>query len=128
MIILIAGLFFSARESATTVASRFMSALAKQDLDEIVKTSFIGTRTPEETRTAWKKTFEFSKHYLFEWGISGASQPDDKNATVKLQVKGNADSAASYEEKFDIALRKVNDKWMVDVRAISHDMYPALPK
>ena len=128
MVLVIAGLFFMGRESATTVASRFMSALAKQDPEEISKSSFIGTKTPEEAKAAWKKTFEYTKHYAFEWYVSGSSQPDEKNAMVKLQVRGNADSSASYDEKFDLALRKVDGKWLVDVRAISHDMYPALPK
>ncbi len=105
-----------------------MSALAKQDVDELADCSFVGTKSKEEVKEAWKRTFSYSKHFAFEWSSVAASQPDPNNGMVRLQVKGNANLPSSYEERFDLALRKVDGNWKVDVRAISREMYPFLPR
>ncbi len=115
-------------ESASVAATRFMSALASRDINTLVATSYIEKASPEEIRKEWEYCINVANpNYVFEWSVLGEVQPDDKSASVRLDVKRDASSPASYGEKFGLPLVKIDNKWMVDVRSIDRDMYPFLP-
>jgi hypothetical protein len=121
--------FLSGRESVTTVGSRFMSALAKGDVDTLTKMSYIDGESPDHIRKEWDFAVnEVAKHYRFTWRITSARETGKESAAVSMQVARNADSGGAYEEKFELPLQKVDGDWKVDVTNISRDMYPGLPR
>ncbi|RYG49573.1 hypothetical protein EON79_00825 [bacterium] len=127
-ILLIVAVFALGKQSPTEVGVQFMSALAKGDAATLTDLTYMGDTPKEEVRKQWDfATQEASKYYTFIWKVSGFSQPIETEASIKLQVNRNAE-AGGYEENFQLPLIKKDGKWLVDVRAISRDMYPALPR
>jgi hypothetical protein len=125
----IIAVFFFGKESLTSVGARFMNALAKGDVDTLTKMTYSGNRSPENIRKEWEfAVHNAGKYYNFRWNIVAASQADANNGSVRLQVVRNADNPSSYEENFALPLVKVGDEWKVDVKGISREMYPALPR
>jgi hypothetical protein len=128
-ILLIVALLFLSRESLNSVGGRFMTALAKGDVDTLTKMSFLGKRTPEEIRDMWKFTTGVSgKYYNFRYRITSSRQADANSGTVTMMFTKDAESPSAFEEKREIPLVRVNDEWKVDVANLSRDMYPGLPR
>lgn len=126
---LIVFVLFAGRESTATVGARFMTALAKGDVDTLTQMSFMGDETPDQVRKQWDYTVHgVGQYYRFRWHITGTSQANDNTAAVLLQVARNADTPSAYDENYQLPLVKVNGGWKVDVRNISRDMFPALPR
>ncbi|MGV3614878.1 MAG: hypothetical protein ACO1SV_06045 [Fimbriimonas sp.] len=127
--VLIAGLLFLSRESLNSVGGRFMSALAKGDVDTLTEMSYLGKRSPEEIRKMWTfSTKTAGKYYNFRYRITSARQADQKSGTVTMMFVRDADSPSSYEEKRELPLVKVGEDWKVDVANITRDIYPGLPR
>lgn len=127
--IAILGLFFMGRESLNSVGARFMTALAKHDVKTLSAMTFLDGSTPEEVEKQWDFAVNTAgKHYLFVWNITGATQATDTQGTVRMQVVRNAQSPSAFEEKFELPLVKVDGQWKVDVRNISRELFPALPR
>jgi hypothetical protein len=117
------------QESLNTVASRFMSALSTGDVNALTENSYVGTESKDEIRKQWDYAVnDVAKYYRFTWRITGSMQQSEDSGAVRLSVAKNADSPGAYEENFALPVIKVNGKWLVDVRNISRDMYPALPR
>ena len=117
------------RQSVTTVVAKFMSALAKHDVDTLTNMTYLNGRDKEEVRKKWDFAVnKAGKHYLFLWKITSSKNVDENNASVTLLMMRNARNVSSYEEKFDIPVVKENGEWKVDVSAISRDVFPALPQ
>lgn len=128
-VFLIVGLAFFSGESASVAATRFMSALASRDIDTLTATSYIEKAPPYDIRKQWEYCMKVANpNYSFEWNVLGEVQPDDKTASVRLDIKRESNSPASYFEKFGLPLVKIDNKWLVDVRSIDRDMYPFLPR
>jgi hypothetical protein len=126
--ILALGYIFS-QESLNTVASRFMSALATGDVNTLSENSYLGTESKDEIHKQWDYAVnDVAKYYRFTWRITGSMQQSEDSGAVRLSVAKNADGPGAYEENFALPVIKVNGKWLVDVRNISRDMYPALPR
>jgi hypothetical protein len=126
---LLAFVLLFSRESVTAAGSRFMSALAKGDIDTLTDMTYLADESPEEIRRQWEfSAGDVSKHYMFAWKVLWGREADDNTASVRVEVMRNANSAASYGEPFELPLIKVDGKWKVDVANISRDMYPALPR
>ncbi len=53
---------------------------------------------------------------------------DSNDAAVSLSVWRNYFSGISYDEKFELPMIKQEGKWLVDVRGINREMFPALPR
>ena len=121
--------FLSSQESLTTVASRFMSALSTGDVNTLTENSFLGSQSKEDIRKQWDYAVNgVSKYYRFTWRVTGSLKQSEDTGAVRLSVAKNADGAGAYEENFALPLIKREGKWLVDVRNISRDMYPALPR
>jgi len=129
VVIVAVGILFFGRESLTTVGGRFMGALAKGDVDTLTKMTYLGNKSQEDIRKQWDFACnKAAKYYNFRWKIVAAGQADEKSGSVRMQVVRSADNPSSYEENFQLPLIKVGDEWKVDVKGISREMYPALPR
>lgn len=128
-VILIVTLLLLSRESLSSVGGRFMSALARKDVEALTKLTHLGNRSPEEIRKQWDFTVNTAgKYYNFQYRVVSATQSDANSASVKLQVVRNSDQQSSFDENFQLPLIKVGEEWKVDVRGISRDFYPGLPR
>jgi hypothetical protein len=129
VVVLLAFVIFVTRESVTTVGSRFMSALAKGDVNTLTEMTYLDGRGKEDVRKQWEFSVnEVGKHYRFAWKISSANESNGENAAVRLQVIRDLENPSAFEENFQLPLRKENGQWKVDVSNISRDMFPALPR
>lgn len=120
-------LFLVRIDSPGVVASRFMTALAKGDAAKLTELSFTdGDRA--KLRKDWDYSISVSRNYVFAWMIKGDQIADDNHASVRLEVVRDADRPESYPENFALPMVKVGGKWLVDVRNMSRQMFPALPR
>ena len=121
-------LFFMAGESPSGVAGRFLTALAKGDTQTVADLSYMEGKTPQQIKTEWDETYELSKYWRFTYEVQDSNEQDTDNATVPIQWVKKADSSGAYAEKYELPLVKRDGHWKVDVRGISREMYPALPR
>lgn len=127
-ILVLLGLVIFGRDSAGEAAAEFMTALGNGNAEKLTALTFLGTGTEEEMRKKWEfATKRAAPYYRFTWRITNVTESGPSDANVTLQVMRNA-SASSYEEKFQLPLVKVKDEWKVDVRSVSSQMYPGLPR
>lgn len=124
----VVGLFLMAGESPNGVGVKFLTALANGNSKTLAELSYMDGNTPEQIEEKWKQTHEISKYWLFAYKVMGTTIQDDKTATIRLDWVKNAASPSAYGEKYELPMVKVDGKWKVDVRAISREMYPALPR
>ncbi|MBS1704582.1 MAG: DUF4878 domain-containing protein [Armatimonadetes bacterium] len=126
---LISYLVFFSGDTPSAAATRFMSALAKGDVKELTKLSYISGKSPEEIEKAWTYTTQVaSPHYLFGWRVVSSQTVDEKNANVKIDVIRDALKQSAYSEHYGLAMVKDEGVWKVDVKAISREVYPFLPR
>lgn len=121
-------LFIMAGDSPSGVAGRFLTALAKGDTKTLTELTYMEGKTPDQIKEAWDQTKAVTKYWQFQWKIQDSKDQDADNATVVLAWTKNSSSPSSYEEKYELPLLKRDGKWKVDVRGISREMYPALPR
>lgn len=127
-VVVVALLFFGS-ESAQSVGSRFMSCLAKGDVDGLTKLSYMEGKTPEEIKEKWAyATQKVAPFYRFVWRPVSSTDIDKDTANVKVEVVTDALSGQSYPEFFELPMRKVDGQWKVEVGGIDRKMYPGLPR
>jgi hypothetical protein len=128
-VLVVAGLFMFGKDDAGETASAFMTALAKGDVDKLTQLSYYEGTSKEVLRKRWEFTVKrAAPHFMFIWRISAVTHMDEDDAVATLQVIRNAETGQGFEEKFQLPLLKANDEWKVDIRAISRNMYPGLPR
>lgn len=113
------------QESMATVGARFMSALARGDAQTLAANSYVEGKTSDELLKEWQHTVDVTKHVRFRWNMLGSDQTGPETGSVRLEVERNMQG---YGDKFQLPLRRVGDKWKVEVRGISREMYPFLPR
>lgn len=129
VVIFFGAVIFFSRESLTTVGNRFMTALQWGDVDTLTEMSDPGTSSKDEIRKEWDfAVHSAGRYYNFAYRVDSAVQNDDKSASVRLKVMRNVTNPGSYEENFQLPLVKVGNEWKVDIRGISREMYPGLPR
>ncbi|MBS1723778.1 MAG: hypothetical protein JSS66_12600 [Armatimonadetes bacterium] len=129
LVLAIIGIVALAGESPSNVGNRFMRALARADVDTLVDLSYFNPPlSKDEIRKEWTKTLDISKYYRFVYQIKGNVRPTPDRATVSMMVMRNVERGMAYEENFSLDMVQVDGKWKVDVRSISREMYPALPR
>jgi hypothetical protein len=122
------GLFLFAGESPSGVAGKFLTALAKGDSKTLAELSYMEGLTTEQVEQRWKETHEVSKHWVFSYQIKDTKEQNATNTTVVLDWIKNAVNPSAYAEKFELPMVKRDGKWKVDVRGLSREMYPSLPR
>jgi hypothetical protein len=115
-------------ESPQSVGSRFMTALAKGDVDQLAELSY-----PQERKEDFRKQWDWAvnvagPHYRFVWKVTGFTQLDEDTASVRMMVARNVMTPGTYEEKFELPMVREDNTWRVDVRAVNREMYPGLPR
>lgn len=128
-IVAILGLLLFSKGTPSQAASEFMLALAKGDVPKLTELTYMDGDTPEEISKKWEYTTKTAgPHYQFVWKMTGETIADPQTASVKLQMLRNSRSSSAYEENFALPMLNKDGKWKVDVRAISRDLYPGLPR
>lgn len=121
----ITGLLLFSSPSPKQVANEFMIALAKGDVDGLLRLGYLGNDTEKEAREKWEFATKVAGPYFrFKWTIGGMSQPDPESASVEIML----DTGTGSAEKFEMALLRIDGQWRVDVREINRSMYPGLPR
>jgi hypothetical protein len=121
--------FVMSGDTPQTVANRFMTALAKGDVDTLVELSEASGKTDEELRQDWEFAVKRAgPHYRFRWHVLSSKEADAQTSAVSMWLWRNAMSSGSYEEKYAIPLTKVDGKWKVLVRELNREIYPGLPR
>ena len=106
-----------------------MLALGERDVETLVRLSSAPGETPDQLRKEWRYATEIAgKRYRFAFRILMAKEANDNTASVALHVFRNADLDTTYPEKFELPMLKVDGNWLVEIRGINRQMYPALPR
>jgi hypothetical protein len=116
-------------DSPESAGSKFMSALAKGDVDQLTDLSYVVNATPADIHQKW----DFACHtagpyYHFKWRANGAIIADQDTAALKIWYTKDANARGSYEDTFELPLIRVNGHWKVDVSSMDHSIYPAMPR
>ncbi|CAN5536981.1 hypothetical protein BH11ARM1_BH11ARM1_10180 [soil metagenome] len=128
-VVLVVALFAFSKESIASVGAKFMNALYSGNVKTLTDMTYLGNQSREDMEKQWD--FAVNKaapYYLFEYRIVAARQIDPNTASVTMQVTRDVLRSGAYAEKFELPLVRVDDGWKVDVRALSREMYPALPR
>ncbi len=120
-------LFLTGGSSPQTTGQVFMSALVRGDAKVLAENSTSSSMSQEELLKAWEKTVKDAEHYRFTYRILAASQTSNDSAAVIMHVLRNLD-ITSYEENFQLDLKKVDGKWKVRIEGLSREMYPFMPR
>lgn len=104
-----------------------MSALVRGDAKTLAQTTTSTSMDDAELLKAWEKTVKDAEHYRFTYRILAASQSSPDSAAVMMQVLRNLD-VTSYEENFQLDLKKVDGKWKVRMEGLNREMYPFMPR
>lgn len=129
IVVVLAALFVLSGEAATSAAARFMTALSRGDAKTLAQMSYFNPKREEsEIQAAWEKTLSIGKHYRFVWMIKAGKSPAPGRSSVTMEVTRDADKGTAYAENFSLDMLQVDGKWKVDIRSISRELYPALPR
>ncbi len=113
--------------SATAVASTFMEALAKGNVQKLTDLTYQGQKSKDQIKKDWDFTVnQASPYYRFSYQVKEEHLQNDNEGTVRLDVFRNL-GPSSYAEHFELPMQKVDGKWKVRVEAINREMYPFLP-
>lgn len=128
-ILLLIPLFIFTKKGPETTAAEFMVALGKGDVDKLAEISLIGNDDLEKRKQDWQQSVQFGKHYYFTWRITDVVQNTQDTAAIRLQLRRNLQLAMGTDEMpFELPMKQVNGKWMVDVGSMDRDIYPSLPR
>jgi hypothetical protein len=126
---LVAVIFFVRQDSMGGAGTRFLTALAKHDVNTLTELTYLDKRDPEQVRKQWDFAVnEAAKHYRFLWVVDNSTQADADNGALQLRVWRNLDSPSTYDERFQLPMAKEDGKWKVVVSGISREMFPGLPR
>jgi hypothetical protein len=125
-VLVLVGVILFGGDSPTSVANRFLVALARGDVDTLMDLSYFeGDR--QSLRIQWDYATKVAgPYYRFTWRIVTEKIASEQSAAVKTQFERDY-GPGSYPENIDIPLVKSDGRWKVDVRGLYRRMYPALP-
>jgi hypothetical protein len=105
-------------------AREFMNALATNDAPKLAANSYMDTATPDEVLAKWEATCKATKYYRFQWAIKAETTTSDTTGAVTIGMfpQGGQDL------DFRIPVVKQKGTWYVDVRSISREFFPFLPR
>lgn len=128
----VALLFLGSGQQPETVATEFMSDLARGDVKGLTDLSYVQGMSPDELAKKWDfAVHEAGKYYTFSYQILETSRQDSESAAIKMQVKRHLEHPGLYVDTYELPLVKTaqtGGKWKVDVRELDHDIFPAIPR
>src|SRR5436309_2575680 len=75
-----------AGEAPESVATQWMRALKRGDVDTLTKLSYMGSEPPAEVAKKWDFTVHtVNPYYQFMYGITGSKQLDQETASVQIE-------------------------------------------
>lgn len=125
--VVILGAVLVGGESPQTRAAIFMSALARGDAEALTDSTYLGGRDRAAMKAAWERTVREAEFYRFRYRILGAQNSSADTAAVRMHVWRNY-GPMSFEENFQLDLKKVEGRWKVRPEGISRAMFPFLPR
>lgn len=126
---LVIAILFLGGESPTAAAGKFMTALSKGDVRTLTDLSYLSGENKDQIERQWDYAVNVAgPYYRFKYSIRSERIVDSNDAAVSLSVWRNYFSGISYDEKFELPMIKQEGKWLVDVRGINREMFPALPR
>jgi hypothetical protein len=127
-LVLLAAFFFGG-DTPEAGTSRFMTALAKGDVDGIMASTAWEADQEQDLREQWTfATQEAAPYYRFKYELSHKQIPTKGRATVIMKVWRNFEVRSIYDENYSIQLIERDGKWLVEADSIPRSMYPALPR
>lgn len=128
-VLLVVAIFFFTKPTPAAAGGEFMDALVRGDTATLTELSYMQKDTPEEIRKKWDYVFEnVAKHYRFQWAPVNSKLLSDDRGTVVILVEKDFGTPGSYPQKFELPMVMENGEWKVDVRSISREMFPGLPR
>jgi hypothetical protein len=128
VVVMVAIVLIFSKQGPGAAGSQFMDALTMGDVDRLTALSDLGDTPKEEIHKEWEfATQVAAKHYSFSWSITSSNATGD-TGSVQLSVYRNVASPGSYAENFQLPMRLEDGQWKVDVRNVSSEMYPAIPR
>lgn len=120
-------LLLAGKDSPTQAGNEFLVALAKGKVDDLVNDSYY-QGSKEDLRKQWEfATTEAGQYYRFLWRVKDERISSPTSASIQLGWVKNVGTPGAYEDNAELPMVKENGRWKVDVKAMSHDLYPALP-
>ncbi len=114
--------------SPQTGAQAFMIALAKADVDGLMRYGYLEGRNPADVRKQWEYATQVAApYYRFEWVIQSSESRGDEG-TVRMQIVRNADSSGAYQEAYEMKMVRVNGEWKVDLNRSNRMLFPMMPR
>ncbi len=121
-------LFLQGSEGPGVRTHKFFNALAKADIDGIMKVSTFGDEPAESVRKKWETTLHRSEYFRFYWKVKETFQPSPEEAVVAVSIYVGVDRPDPTETKYQIPLSKINGEWFVDAKSLNREIFPALPR
>lgn len=122
-------LMFFGQESPSTACTRFLDALARGDVDAVVKNSFMAGVDDAKAKESWTYTLKTAApYYRFGWEILNTKTASDTKASVEINFVRNIGSDMAYPERFGIPMEKKDGTWKVDVRSLPRKIFPSFPR
>lgn len=135
VIVIVAGLLGFAAISIfsgdrpVTATARFLDALAKGDVDQLVALGNTPGVDEKEMRDQWELATKVAGVYFkFYYKIKDESIVDEDHAVVIVELTPEVGSEVAYERRLEVPMTRVEGKWKVDVLALNRDIYPGLPR
>ena len=128
-VVFITAILLFSKESVSSVGTRFLDALERHDVDTLTKMSMMSGTSPEQIHKEWDQCVNHAgKYYTFAYHVEGASQSGDNLGSVRFRLIKDADRPGAYDEAVELPMVKVDGEWKVDVRSMSHELFPGLPR
>lgn len=125
----IASALLLGRDSMSSTCGKFLGALAKGDVETLTNLSYLGDKPKDDIKKQWEFTLkEAAPHYRFMYRIENAKEQGPDSGAVSIKFWRNALMGSTYDEPYDIPMVRRDGKWLVDVKGLSRDMFPALPR
>lgn len=126
-IVLVIGIFMMGGESPQFKASEFMTALGKGDVQTLAKTTYVKGWEEAKLAEEWQRTIDRGQYYRFIWKITSAVDQGPDQVAVRMSIARNP-GASSYDENFQLIVKKIDGHWKVLGNSLSREMYPYLPR
>lgn len=121
-------LFTRSGSSPAQRVNEFFTALGKADMEGVLRSSTFGGLPDDEVRPKWQQCFDRTKYYRFALQIKETSYSNPEEATVAVDMFQNAANPNLGSKRFQIPVVKIDGEWKVDVRSMTRQAYPALPR
>lgn len=121
-------LFFLSERSPEAAAQEFMIALAEKDVDTLTEMSYM-ENPAAPLREQWDNAVNNrAKNYVFMWSWAGFRRDSADRAVGRIDIIEFQGPDPKERETVELPLILVGGKWKVDLRSLTRNFFPALPR